>query len=366
MVVHQSQHDDAEGILQLGMLVQLVQHDFRHHIAAQLDDDAHALPVGFIPQVGDPFQGLVLYQVGDALDEFRLVHLVGNLGDHDPVLVLGHGFHVGLGPHLHHTPACGISLADAGQPQDLGARREIRPLDGRHQLVNGGIRMVDEHNAGIHHFAQVVGRNVGGHAHSDPGGSIDEQGRHLGWQHRGFLQGFIVVGDEVHRILFDIPQHFHGDLAHPHFRVPHGSRRIPVHRTEVPVAVHHQIPGGEILGQTHDGIVHRRIPMGMVFTQNIAHDTGGFFIGLVGQHPCLIHGIEDASMDRLQAVPHIRQSPLDNDAHGIVDIAFLHLVFYIDGNDFARGDGLLVVLLIIHVLTLPSCASRRGYFKNRS
>ena len=44
---------DAEGRLQRRETVELVQHDFRHRIALQLDDDPHALAVGLVADVGD-------------------------------------------------------------------------------------------------------------------------------------------------------------------------------------------------------------------------------------------------------------------------------------------------------------------------
>ena len=68
-------------------------------VPAELDDDAHAVPVRFVAQVGDAFDALVLDQLGDGLDELGLVDLVGDLVDDDalpPLLLL----HDGLGPHL--------------------------------------------------------------------------------------------------------------------------------------------------------------------------------------------------------------------------------------------------------------------------
>ena len=51
--VDQRQHDDAEGGLQLRVLVELVQDDLRLRVALELDDDAHAVAVGLVAQVGD-------------------------------------------------------------------------------------------------------------------------------------------------------------------------------------------------------------------------------------------------------------------------------------------------------------------------
>ncbi len=69
---------------------------------------------------------------------------------------------------------------------------------------------------------------------------------------------------------------------------------------------------------------------------HIPDDTGGLLIGLVvivAQHP---HRIQDAAVHRLQAIAHIRQCATHDDAHGIVKVRLSHLVFEIDGQDFAR------------------------------
>ena len=53
----------------------------------QLDDDAHAVLVGLVAQLRDALDVLVAHQLGDALDQARLVDLVGQLGDDDRLAV---------------------------------------------------------------------------------------------------------------------------------------------------------------------------------------------------------------------------------------------------------------------------------------
>ena len=47
-VIHQRQHDHAEGILQLGVLVQLVQKNIGVHVFTKLDHHPHAFPAGLV------------------------------------------------------------------------------------------------------------------------------------------------------------------------------------------------------------------------------------------------------------------------------------------------------------------------------
>jgi hypothetical protein len=63
------QHDRAEGGLELGVLVEVVEHDAAHRPALELDDDADAVLVGLVADVGDALDLLVVDQIGDLLDQ---------------------------------------------------------------------------------------------------------------------------------------------------------------------------------------------------------------------------------------------------------------------------------------------------------
>ena len=82
----QRQQVRPEGGLHLRVLVQLVQDDLGLGVAPQLDHDPHPLAVRLVAEVGDPGDVPLLDQLGDPLDQGRLVHLVGDLGDDDGVL----------------------------------------------------------------------------------------------------------------------------------------------------------------------------------------------------------------------------------------------------------------------------------------
>ena len=75
----QRQHVDPETRLQRRVAVELVEHHLRHRAPLELDDDAHAVAVRFVAEVGDPLDAALVHEPGDALDHPRLVHLVGDL-----------------------------------------------------------------------------------------------------------------------------------------------------------------------------------------------------------------------------------------------------------------------------------------------
>ena len=142
-------------------------------VPTKLDDDAHAIAVRFVAQVGDAFDALVLDQLGDGLDEVGLVDLVGDLV-HDDALPPLPLLHAGLGPHLDLAASSAVCLDDAADAVDRASGREIWRLDELHQVPDLGLRMLDDMDDGVHHLGKVVGRHVGGHAHGDAGGPIDQ------------------------------------------------------------------------------------------------------------------------------------------------------------------------------------------------
>ena len=187
------QHDDAEARLQRRVLVEVVEHDLRHFAALQLDDDPHAVAVGLVAQIGDAFDGLLAHQIGDALDQLRLVDLIRNLGDDDrlPIALLvrldrrsrAHQDRAAAGrvrldgavrgrrcSRRSGSPAPGISRIRL--PQLLAAR--VRSASSALGLK---MRVLDQPDAAVDDLAQVVRRHVGRHADGDAGRAVDQQVR---------------------------------------------------------------------------------------------------------------------------------------------------------------------------------------------
>ena len=122
------QHDDPEAALECGVLVEIVQDDVADLAAFQVDDDAHPVAIRLVADVGDPFDRLLAHQLGDSLDQPRLVDLVRNRVDHDrrPVALLV-GLDLGLRAHDDGAAAGQIRLLDALAADDVAAGGEVRP-----------------------------------------------------------------------------------------------------------------------------------------------------------------------------------------------------------------------------------------------
>ena len=153
----------------------------------------------------------------------------------------------------------------------------------------------------------------------------------------GFLLGFIKVGIPVDGLLLDIRQHLAGHLGHTGLGVTVSSRGIAVNGTEVALAVDQRVAQAEILCQTDHGIIDRRIAVGVVRAKHRTDSIGGFAVGVLRVVAALVHRVQDAAVDGLQAVAHIGQSTRHDNRHRVVKERRLDLLLHIAHNDLRTG-----------------------------
>ncbi len=188
--------------------------------------------------MADAFDFFLVHQLGHALLQRLLVDLIGQLVDDDglalaPVNVLE------MAARAHHHPATTgtVALFHAIDAINDAGRWKVGRRDDVHQVVNGGVRVLEQVQTGIHHFVQVVRRDVGGHAHGNAARAVDQQVGQAGGQHQGLFFAAVVVGAEVDRFFLDVGQHLVRDLRHADFGVPHGRSVVAVHRAKVALAI---------------------------------------------------------------------------------------------------------------------------------
>ena len=116
LAVHQRNHIDAERVLQLREFVQLVQHHFGVFAAFELDDDARAVFVGFVAQLGNAFHGFFAHQFADFFHQLGFVDLIRDFIDHNrfAFAVFANGFDVRFAADDHAAAAGLVARADAG------------------------------------------------------------------------------------------------------------------------------------------------------------------------------------------------------------------------------------------------------------
>ena len=194
----------------------------------------------------------------------------------------------------------------------------------RSSIDSAGI--VDQRDAGVDHLAEIVRRDVGRHADRDAAGAVDQKIGKARRQHHRLALGIVVIGLEIDGVLVEILDQRAGDAFEAHFGVAHGRRRIAVDRAEVALPVDQRQAHGEILRHAHQRVVDRLVAVRMIFADHVADDAGGFAVRLVPLVAVLVHRVEDAPMHGLEPVARIRQRARHDHAHGVIEVALLHLL----------------------------------------
>ena len=218
LLIHQSQHNHPEGILQLGMLVELIQDHIGVGVPAQLDTDAHTLPVGMIVNGGNSVDLLFSHQLRHFFNQAGFIYQIGKLCDNDLALAVGQSLDICHRPHPDLSPSGAVGLLDAPGSQNLRSGGKIRSLDNFQHFFHGGIAVIlhkiiyNLHHSGDN-LPQIMGRYISSHAHGDAGCTVDQQIGISGRKHRRLFFRVVKVWNKIHGILVDVRQHFHGNLA---------------------------------------------------------------------------------------------------------------------------------------------------------
>ena len=267
-----------------------------------------------------------------------------------------HHFAVLFFPHCaltHRSAAALVDLADLGaRGDDFRFGREIRPLYDIEQIVQRGFRIIDQRDGRLRHFAQVVRRNVGRHADGDAGGAVQQNIRQARRQHLRLVQRAVEVRHEIDRALPQLAQQHFGVARQARFGITHGGERFRiVRRAPVPLTIHQRIAVGERLRHQHHRFVAGAVAVGMIFTQHVADGARRFLEFRAGVQPQLRHRIDNAALDRLQAIANIGKRPVHDDVHGIVQVRIL--------GKFMQGKTLCTILRQVTHYDSSRCGGRQ-------
>ncbi len=156
----------------------------------------------FVVHVVEQRHFLLLDQLGDALDQLGLLHLIRHLGDHDLVHAARAVFLVPFGANAERAAAGFVGFGHRlGFFDDDPAGREIRALD---EFEQGGVARVgilDQCNGRGAEFAQIVRRDGGRHAHGDAVGTIRQQIGEAGRKDDGFFLGAVIGVAKIDGVL---------------------------------------------------------------------------------------------------------------------------------------------------------------------
>ena len=300
------EHDDAEIRLQLRVFVEIVEDDLGHLAAFQLDDNPHPLAIRFVAQIRDAVDDFFADQIRDPLEERLFVDLIRYFGDDDrDAVALLVGLDRRARAHLDRPASGGVRLEDAAAADDEPGGRKIGPGDqfdqlfelfaaGRGRLVAVGgtqVGVLDEPDAGIDHFAQVVRRHVGRHPDRNPGRSVHEQVRERRGKDGRLFGGLVVVGREVDGLLVEIRHHVVADRLQPRLGIQHRRGRIAVDGAEVPLAVDQGIAHVEFLRQPHERVVDGRVAVRVKISHHLADDLRALAIAARRRQAHRLHAV---------------------------------------------------------------------------
>ena len=333
------QRIDAEGNLQLRVLKQLGDDDFRRGLPLEFNDQP-AMLIRLIAHRGNFRDDLFVDEIGDLLFQTGAIDVERNLGDDQLLTVALHLLDPDAPAQLETALARGKIILNALHAAEKSAGREVRSLDEFHQLRNRNFRLINLGTDAINDFAQIVGRHVRGHAYGDAGAAIDQQIWKRGGKHGRLSEALVVVGNEIHRVLIHVGHQQSAQMGQPRLGITHGRRRVVFDGTEISLAIHEFLAHRPGLGHMHQGGVNHRFAMGMVIAGGIAANLGALNVLAPRKQRQVFHRVEDAPLRGLESVTHVGQGPRDDDGHGIIEKRIFNFVRDIDfGNFFALRIG---------------------------
>ncbi len=174
------------------------------------------------------------------------------------------------------------------------------------------------------HLAQVVRRDVGGHADGDAGGAVEQHVRQARRQAHRLLQRAVEIRLPVHGALAQLRQQGRGIRRQPRLGVAHGGEGLGiVRRAPVALPVDHRVAVAERLRHQHHGLVAGRVAVRMELADHVAHGARRLLGLRPGRQAELAHGVDDAPLHRLEAVADVRQRAIEDDVHRIIEVGLL-------------------------------------------
>ena len=233
---------------------------------------------------------------------------MGQLGDHDALATWMHLLDASGRAHPKRSLSSVVGIVNTIQPDDLAASRQVRPRNEAHQLVDVGVRVLDQMAQRLDDLHQVVRRAVGGHADRDTSRPIDQQvGKGCGED--GRLDIFaVVVRLEVNGVLVQAVGHGRGGWCHAAFRVTHCGWAV-IQRSEVAVTVDEGESHGPRLRGSDERVVDGTVAMRVVLTHDLTDHTGALDVRTVRPYAHLVHRVQDPALHRLEPVPGVRKGP---------------------------------------------------------
>ena len=341
-------HVEGDAALELGELEEALHQQGRVDVARlRHQDDANILG-RFVAHVLEERHLLVVDEVGELLDQAGLGHLIRDLGDHHLPGAAPQILDRPTGAQAEAAATGAIALEDRGlRFDDDAAGGEIRAGDDLDQFLDRCLGRLDQLQRGLTDLVGIVRRDRGRHADGDAVGAVGQKIGEGAGQDRRFVFRTVVIGAEVDGVLVEALQNEDGDIGEAGLGVSHRGGVIAVDVAEVALAVDQRVALGEVLREADHGVVDRLIAVRMVLTDDVADDAGAFLEGRGRVEAQFAHGEEQAAMDRLQAVAHVRQGAVHDGRERIGEVALLERLAQIDRQHLAARPHPVIVAVAL-------------------
>ena len=139
---------------------------------------------------------------------------------------------------------------------------------------------------GVDDLAEVVRRDVGGHADGDALAAVDQQVGEPRRQHRRLLAAAVVGRLHVDGVFVDVGQQLHRQRVQAALGVARGGR-AEVGGAVVAVEVDQRVAQRERLGHAHERVVDGAVAVRVVLGHGVAGDAGALDERAVGAEALL-------------------------------------------------------------------------------
>ena len=144
------------------------------------------------------------------------------------------------------------------------------------------------------------------------------------WQDSWFFLGIVKVPCKRDCLFLDILKKIACNLRQTRLGITHSRRRISVHRTVITMHFNQNLTVFPVLRHTNHGIIDRRITVWVEIPHDVPDRLGRLAVALVKGIAILIHRIKNTTLNRLQAITNIWQSPVLNNVLGVATKALSH------------------------------------------
>ena len=176
----------------------------------------------------DSVNFLVFHQIGDRLNESRLIDKIRKLRNQDFCLAVRFCLNSCDCTDYDLAAAGPVGILDSFSSEDHSTGRKIRTLHDIHNFLDCRfvpVYFIVQHlDTCTNDFSEVVRRHIGSHTDRNSRGSVDQQIRNPCRKDRRLLLRLIEVRHKIYRVFIDVSQHLHGYLGETSLSITHGCR----------------------------------------------------------------------------------------------------------------------------------------------